>query len=38
MKKKIEVVQSELAAAEAASAHAHRALNAKEKDKKFLKF
>ncbi len=36
--RKIEAVKAELAAAEAASAQAHKAIHAKEKDKKFLKF
>jgi hypothetical protein len=38
VKRKIDEVKRELAAAEAASVHAHKAVHAKEKDKKFLKF
>jgi hypothetical protein len=38
VKQKIEAVERELAAAEAMSQHARRAVHAKEKEKKWLKF
>lgn len=38
VKQKIGAVERELAAAEAMSQHAHRAVHAKEKEKKWLKF